>query len=233
MKIGAISEDQNGRETFISAQQLLEDSFALGLDILDSGFRPDFIVGVWRGGTPVGIAVQELLDYFGVDTDHISIRTSSHQGIGERSERIRVHGLGYIVKNVNANNALLIVDDVRDTGLRRSSRAAFAGRVAAKYTGRHPHCYGLLQTSKQSNGLKARLLRSRNRSVAGLPSRVGRIECRRDYQGQGGYRLSAGRTHSGSVRARRRPSRNPRKLSVSLTADGVADDNFDSFLEEG
>ena len=102
---------------FISAQQLLEDSFALGLDILDSGFRPDFIVGVWRGGTPVGIAVQELLDYFGVDTDHISIRTSSYQGIGERSERIRVHGLGYIVKNVNANNALLIVDDVWDTGL--------------------------------------------------------------------------------------------------------------------
>ena len=54
---------------FISAQQLLEDSFALGLDILDSGFRPDVIVGVWRGGTPVGIAVQELLDYFGVETD--------------------------------------------------------------------------------------------------------------------------------------------------------------------
>lgn len=61
--------------------------------------------------------MQELLDYFGVDTDHISIRTSSYQGIGERSERIRVHGLGYIVKNVNANNALLIVDDVWDTGL--------------------------------------------------------------------------------------------------------------------
>ncbi len=102
---------------FISAQQLLEDSFALGLDILDSGFRPDFIVGVWRGGTPVGIAVQELLDYFGVETDHISIRTSSYEGIGSRSERIRVHGLGYVVKNVNAHNALLIVDDVWDTGL--------------------------------------------------------------------------------------------------------------------
>jgi uncharacterized protein len=102
---------------FISAQQLLEDSFALGISILDSGFRPDFIVGVWRGGTPVGIAVQEVLDVHGVDTDHISIRTSSYQGIGERSERIRVHGLGYIVKNVNASNSLLIVDDVWDTGL--------------------------------------------------------------------------------------------------------------------
>ncbi|NKC13141.1 MAG: hypoxanthine phosphoribosyltransferase [Gammaproteobacteria bacterium] len=102
---------------FIDAQRLLDDSYALGLQILDSGFHPDFIVGVWRGGTPVGIAVQELLDYFGVVTDHIAIRTSSYTAIGERSFNIRVHGLNYIVKNVNAENSLLIVDDVWDTGL--------------------------------------------------------------------------------------------------------------------
>ncbi len=102
---------------FISAQQLLDDSFRLGLEILDSDFRPDFIVGVWRGGTPVGIVVQELLDYFGVVSDHIAIRTSSYEGIGKRSHNIRVHGLNYIVKNVNAEHSLLIVDDVWDTGL--------------------------------------------------------------------------------------------------------------------
>ena len=102
---------------FISAQQLLDDSFRLGLEILDSDFRPDFIVGVWRGGTPVGIVVQELPDYFGVVSDHIAIRTSSYEGIGKRSHNIRVHGLNYIVKNVNAEHSLLIVDDVWDTGL--------------------------------------------------------------------------------------------------------------------
>ena len=37
--------------------------------------------------------------------------------MGQRSSNIRVHGLNYIVKNVNAENALLIVDDVWDTGL--------------------------------------------------------------------------------------------------------------------
>ena len=36
---------------YISAQQLLDDSFNLGLQILDSGFIPNYIVGVWRGGT--------------------------------------------------------------------------------------------------------------------------------------------------------------------------------------
>ena len=55
---------------YITAQQLLEDSFRLGANIYQSGFRPDFIVGIWRGGTPVGIAVQELLDYHDIKTDH-------------------------------------------------------------------------------------------------------------------------------------------------------------------
>lgn len=102
---------------FISAQELLEDSFRLGLKILKSGFKPSFIVGIWRGGTPVGIAVQELLDYFGIKTDHIAIRTSSYIGIGQRSKQIRVHGLDYIIENINPEHGLLIVDDVYDTGL--------------------------------------------------------------------------------------------------------------------
>lgn len=102
---------------FISAQGLLEDSVRLGINILGSGFKPNFIMGIWRGGTPVGIAVQELLDYFGVETDHIAIRTSSYSGIDQRDPEIRVHGLGYLVRTMNAEDSLLIVDDVYDTGL--------------------------------------------------------------------------------------------------------------------
>lgn len=102
---------------FIDAACLLEDSFRLGVKIHDSGFRPSFIVGIWRGGTPVGIAVQELLEFFGVHTDHISIRTSFYTGIDERDSGIRVHGMQYLVDTVNADDGLLIVDDVYDTGL--------------------------------------------------------------------------------------------------------------------
>ncbi|HLP47790.1 MAG TPA: hypoxanthine phosphoribosyltransferase, partial [Candidatus Kapabacteria bacterium] len=69
---------------YISADELLEDSFRLALKVYQSGFRPNFIVGIWRGGTPVGIAVQEMLDYFGIETDHIAIRTSAYLGINQR-----------------------------------------------------------------------------------------------------------------------------------------------------
>lgn len=102
---------------YIEAQQLLDDSYNLGLKILDSGCQPNYIIGVWRGGTPVGIAVQELLDFFGIKCDHISIRTSSYTGIEERVSNVRVHGLDYIIKNINAEDTMLIVDDVYDSGL--------------------------------------------------------------------------------------------------------------------
>ena len=102
---------------YISAEQLLDDSFRLGKQILESGFRPHFIVGIWRGGAPVGITVQELLDFFGIHTDHISIRTSYYKGIEQRDSHIRVHGLQYVIDNVDADEGLLIVDDVYDTGL--------------------------------------------------------------------------------------------------------------------
>jgi hypoxanthine phosphoribosyltransferase len=104
-------------KVFISAQELLEDSFKLALQVYESGFRPDYIVGVWRGGAPVGIAVQELLHVLGTESDHIAIRTSSYTGIGERDKNVRVHGLTYLIKRIESEDSLLIVDDVHDSGL--------------------------------------------------------------------------------------------------------------------
>jgi uncharacterized protein len=101
---------------FITANELLQDSYHLGHLILESGFRPTYLVGVWRGGAPVGIAVQELLEYHGVSTDHIAIRTSSYDGIENRRNTVQVHGLHYIIENVNAEDNLLIIDDVFDSG---------------------------------------------------------------------------------------------------------------------
>ena len=86
---------------YLTAQELLTDSFELGLRIFKSGFRPSFIVGVWRGGTPVGIAVQEILDHLGVKTDHIAIRTSSYYGIKKRDKTVRVHGLEYVIRQAS------------------------------------------------------------------------------------------------------------------------------------
>ncbi len=102
---------------YIPAQQLLEDSFRLGANIIKDGFRPSIMIAIWRGGVPMGIAIQELLAWYGIETDHIAIRTSSYSGIDGRSHEIRIHGLNYLIKNCTREDSLLIVDDVFDTGL--------------------------------------------------------------------------------------------------------------------
>ena len=101
---------------YISPQLLLDDAFRLGSMVFDSGFRPSFILALWRGAAPIGIAVQEFLAYRGVTSDHIAIRTASYTGIDNQSREIAIYGMNYLIKNVTHEDRLLIVDDVYDTG---------------------------------------------------------------------------------------------------------------------
>ena len=104
------------QKTWLTADRLLEDSFRLANAIVDSGFRPTHIVGIWRGGAPVGIAVQELLEYRGIETDHIAIRTKSYTGIDQQSSDVRVYSLGYLIDTLGPDDRLVVVDDVFDSG---------------------------------------------------------------------------------------------------------------------
>jgi hypoxanthine phosphoribosyltransferase len=119
---------------FIKADDLLRDSFQLAADIHRAGFKPDFLVGLWRGGSAVGIAVQEGLDYFGTPTDHIAIRTSysgahRYSEMVSKGDQIRVHGLQYLLENLCSHHSMLIVDDVYSTG---SSVKAVIDQLARK-----------------------------------------------------------------------------------------------------
>lgn len=103
-------------KVYINSSSLLQDSFRLAAKVYDDGFKPDFIIGIWRGGAPIGIAVQEYFEYKNTPTDHIAVRTSSYYGINKQSKEIKVHGLHYLIENANADDRLLIVDDVFDSG---------------------------------------------------------------------------------------------------------------------
>jgi hypoxanthine phosphoribosyltransferase len=104
------------QKLFISAESLLRDSMELARRIVVSGFRPTFVVGMWRGGAPIGIAVQEVLEYHGIPTDHIAIRTSYYLGIDQQDKTVRVHAIDYLVSRLSAEDELLLVDDVFDSG---------------------------------------------------------------------------------------------------------------------
>lgn len=153
--------DQTVDKLFIEEEALLNDSFRMAVSVYESGFAPTFIVGIWRGGSSVGIYVQECLQFLGVESDHISIRTSyaglpEYQKSVDDPSTIRVHGLQYLLENLNADDRLLIVDDVFNSGysieavlnqLNKKLRLNMPAdvRIATPYykparnkTGRHP-----------------------------------------------------------------------------------------------
>ena len=108
---------------YLSANELLIDSFKLAEKIYLSGYKPDFIIGIWRGGTPIAIAIQEHLEVTGIETNHIAIKTHSYTGINEQRHTVEVTGLEYLKSHVTEHHNLLLVDDVFDSG--RSVDAIF------------------------------------------------------------------------------------------------------------
>ncbi len=102
---------------YLSADQLLSDSQQLAINILKSGFVPDLLVALWRGGTPVGIGIHEVLALTGHRCEHLPIRAESYTGINEQRE-VRFSGLELLQSFIitHTSSRILLVDDVFDTG---------------------------------------------------------------------------------------------------------------------
>jgi len=100
---------------YIEANELVRDSFALARQIFDSGYRPDVLLVLWRGGTPVGIVVHEFLLYKGIRTYHTAVKAESYTGIEERVEP-QIEQLDAVLEHLAEDCKVLIIDDIFDTG---------------------------------------------------------------------------------------------------------------------
>jgi len=100
---------------YLSADQLLVDSYELAMKIVESGYQPDLLVALWRGGTPIGIAMQEVFEYLGMPCQHFAIRSSSYEGLDQQGA-IRLWGMELLQPFVETSSHVLLVDDVFDSG---------------------------------------------------------------------------------------------------------------------
>lgn len=105
---------------FISAASLANMSYHLGALVYNGGFRPDFMITLWRGGATIGLHVHELFKYMYVEIDHIAIRTSSYEGANTvgaaATSGVNVHNLNYVTKQLQKGSKILLVDDVFESG---------------------------------------------------------------------------------------------------------------------
>lgn len=99
----------------MDADKFLFDSFRLGRKVYETGFRPKHVISIWRGGTPVGLAVDAYYKSHGVFMNHTTVGTESYVGIG-RQEEVVVKGLDHVIKVICPEDGLLILDDVYESG---------------------------------------------------------------------------------------------------------------------
>lgn len=108
---------------FVTANDYLRDSFRLARTILDSGWEPEDLIALWRGGAPVGVSVHEFLHYHGMRPRHRVLKCQSYTGIRTRSRDVHFENADEIFRSVVRGSRVLIIDDVLDTG--NTARAVF------------------------------------------------------------------------------------------------------------
>jgi hypoxanthine phosphoribosyltransferase len=126
MAVPSSSSSQRDEKLFLSAERVQAMAEALAFQIATAGVRPTFLMAIWRGGCPAGMIVQEFLEVaHGAPIDHIAARTISRDpATGTALPVILVHATGHAVASLRADDRLVIIDDVWDSG--RSTEAILA-----------------------------------------------------------------------------------------------------------
>ena len=116
-------KNTKSNKIILSSDELINDSFRLGMQIIKSGFTPTMILVLWRGGAIVGMAIHELMKYKKFQLNHMILKASSYQNT-ERQDSVSIEGVGSVLRNLKKNEKVLIVDDIFDSGKTISSLIA-------------------------------------------------------------------------------------------------------------
>lgn len=108
---------------YVSANDYVRDCFRLARMVLDSGWMPDDLIALWRGGAPVGVSVHEFLYYHGMRPHHRVLKCQSYTGIRSRQQEVVFENAGEIIGSIVPGSKVLVIDDIFDTG--NTARALF------------------------------------------------------------------------------------------------------------
>jgi len=101
---------------YLTANEFLQDSWRLAASIVKSGWKPDILIALWRGGAPVGVALHEFFEVSGWHMDHFALKCASYTGIGENEGEVSFALGDSVFGLLHKGERVLVVDDVFDTG---------------------------------------------------------------------------------------------------------------------
>ena len=103
-------------KAYISADAYLRDIWRLAAEIRGAGWKPDVLIGLWRGGAPAAISVHEFLRASGWKVSHLPLKCSSYTGIGQNGGEVEFFGGEAVFGGICPGEKVLVVDDIFDTG---------------------------------------------------------------------------------------------------------------------
>ena len=111
---------------YLSADDYLRDAWRLAAAVKASGWKPDILIALWRGGAPVGVALHEFFKVAGWQVRHLPLKCASYTGIGENAGSVEFTHGDIVFSMLRKGDRVLVVDDVFDTG---KTAAAVKARV--------------------------------------------------------------------------------------------------------
>lgn len=124
---------------FLSPNEFQEDCWKLAEKLFESGWKPDYLLGLWRGGAWPTISVDECFRTKGWKCECIPLKCWSYSGVdaneGELKFFLENETLGFL----QPGKRVLVVDDVFDTGktaaevMRRLAERGLEARFASVY----------------------------------------------------------------------------------------------------
>lgn len=116
-------------KNYVTERSYQEDQWRLAAQVRRGGWRPDWIVGLWRGGASVAVSIHEFLKATGWPAKHIPLKCGCYSAIGCNEGAVQFTLLNEVLAAFNEGEKVLVVDDVFDTG--KTAKALFE-RLEAK-----------------------------------------------------------------------------------------------------
>ena len=101
---------------YLSADEYLRDTWRLAAAVKKSGWKPDVLIALWRGGAPVGVSLHEYFKVVGWSVQHIPLKCASYTGIGTNPGVVEFTHGDIVFGMLRKGDRVLVVDDVFDTG---------------------------------------------------------------------------------------------------------------------
>ena len=115
-------------KSYLDPREYLRDTWRLARQVMDSGWQPDVLIALWRGGAAPGAAIHEFYAYHGVKLRHMPVKCSSYTGVEANAGNVVFACADEVFSLLAPGTRVLVVDDVFDTG---KTAAAIKAKMSA------------------------------------------------------------------------------------------------------